>query len=115
MTISNEILVCANQLANQGKKPSVALVKAKLTKKVPLPAIISALKNWQYDPGFVSLTTDSSKAVKKSGIDSPFPDGDKRKPTIEQMLTDELTEVKKELRDIKLLIQQLSNKFEHLN
>jgi hypothetical protein len=44
MTIIDEISICANQLANAGKKPTVALVKAKLRQAVPLPTLISTLK-----------------------------------------------------------------------
>ncbi len=63
MTIAQEILVIANQLANDGKQPSVALVKAKLTKKVPLPTIISCLKTWQHDPNFIKLTEEKTDKV----------------------------------------------------
>jgi len=55
MTINDEILAIANQLANQGKKPSVALIKTRLTQQVPLPSIISVLKTWQHDPEFVQV------------------------------------------------------------
>ncbi|WP_448567502.1 hypothetical protein [Thalassotalea ganghwensis] len=50
MTISEEILCIANQLANQGKKPTVALIKPKLSQPVPLPSIVSALKTWTHQP-----------------------------------------------------------------
>ena len=50
MTISEEILSIANQLANEGKKPSVALIKQRLSQPVPLPNIVSVLKNWTHQP-----------------------------------------------------------------
>jgi len=60
MSISEEILIIANIIANQGKKPTIALIKTKLTSSVPLPVIISTLKTWQHDPDFISLKNESS-------------------------------------------------------
>ncbi|QOL24540.1 hypothetical protein LP316_09230 [Thalassotalea sp. LPB0316] len=54
MTNIEEIIITANILANQGKKPSVALVKAKLTQNVPLPLIISTLKTWQHQSDYIA-------------------------------------------------------------
>ena len=50
MTIKDEILAIANQLANDGQSPTVAKVKAKLSEPTPLPTIINTLKNWQHQP-----------------------------------------------------------------
>ena len=55
MTINDEILAIANQIANQGNKPTVARVKTKLTQPVALPKIISVLKTWQHDPDFTAV------------------------------------------------------------
>jgi len=55
MTITDEIIIIANQLANQGKKPTVALIKTKLTKSVPLPTIITTLKGWSHDPDLITF------------------------------------------------------------
>ena len=54
MTISDEISIIANKLANEGKIPSVALIKSQLNQAVPLPKIIAALKNWHHDPAFIN-------------------------------------------------------------
>lgn len=61
-----QILVIANQLANAGKTPSVALIKAKLAHAIPLPEIISTLKSWQHDPEFtvLSKTTINKETAK---------------------------------------------------
>jgi len=61
MTITDEIIIIANQLANQGKKPTVALIKTKLTKAVPLPTIITTLKGWVHDPELI--THQSSEPI----------------------------------------------------
>ncbi|WP_440873806.1 hypothetical protein [Thalassotalea sp. PLHSN55] len=66
MTISDEILIIANRLANQGKKPSVALVKTKLTQQVPLPTIIQTLKTWQHDPEFIATANQATTETKAS-------------------------------------------------
>lgn len=50
MTIKDEILAIANQLANDGHTPTVAKIKAKLSETAPLPTIINTLKNWQHQP-----------------------------------------------------------------
>jgi len=102
MTINDEILILANQIANKGNKPTVALVKAKLNKKVPLPIIISTLRSWQHEPSFISLPEkklDITEPSNPSNTATPF----------EQELHDELTEMKKEISELKNLVKQLLN------
>ena len=55
MTTNEEIIAIANQIANDGKKPTVALLKQKLTSKVPLPTLIATLKTWQHEPERISV------------------------------------------------------------
>lgn len=50
MTKNEEILAIANEIANKGNKPSVALIKTKLSSPTPLPMIIATLKTWQHQP-----------------------------------------------------------------
>ncbi|MCJ2377827.1 hypothetical protein LNL84_13400 [Vibrio sp. ZSDZ34] len=45
--VSDEIQAALASLQSDGKEPSVALVKARLTTKVPMPAIIAAIKSWK--------------------------------------------------------------------
>ncbi|CAH0526699.1 hypothetical protein [Vibrio hippocampi] len=45
--VSTEIETVLNALHSEGKEPTVALVKARLTSKVPMPAIISVIKSWK--------------------------------------------------------------------
>ncbi|MDG3088878.1 hypothetical protein P7F88_23555 [Vibrio hannami] len=45
--VSSEIEKVLQELANQNKQPTVALVKARLTTPVPMPAIIAAIKSWK--------------------------------------------------------------------
>jgi len=107
MTIIDEILVCANQLANEGKKPTVALIKAKLAKPAPLPSIISTLKTWQHDPEFIAVTREED--IELNSESNP-PSSEEVKLIIQQTLNDELAEMKRELNDLKELIKQLSKR-----
>ena len=120
MTIIDEILICANQLANAGKKPSVALVKAKLSQPAPLATLITTLKSWQHQPDFISLTVKEEEQVNPEALknntaallDSLLESG-LLKEMIQQTLEQELSGIKKELSDIKLLIANLSEQLEN--
>jgi len=115
MTTIDEILICANQLANAGKKPTVALVKAKLTQRTPLATIINTLKNWQHQPDFIAAIGKQDEQVNKSSsssdtsalLDSLLENGTVKK-MIEQSLEQELTGMRKELSEMKLLIKNLT-------
>ena len=68
MTIKDEILAIANQLANNGQSPTVAKVKAKLSEAAPLPTIINTLKSWQHQPEKTSVdkANNGSNSADKS-------------------------------------------------
>jgi hypothetical protein len=112
MTIFDEILIAANQIANEGSKPTVALIKAKLTQRVPLPTIIQTLKSWQHDPLFIKLAvsekqltnvrTSNSEHISISDLD------EKIKNSVNQALANELFNMKEELSDMKKLIKALT-------
>ena len=109
MAISEEILIVANQLANAGNKPTVALIKAKLKKKVPLPVIISTLKAWQYDPSFITMSKTSEE---KHEINCDIKDTEDTEDTedtnnFRKQLNDELGEMRQEIFELKQLIQSL--------
>lgn len=109
MTVINEILITANQLANQGKKPTVALIKAKLSQPAPLPTIISTLKSWQHQPDFISLTEDTTENEsdhRKTNV--AVSENEEIKKLIQETLNDELAQMKKELSELKDLIKDLS-------
>jgi hypothetical protein len=109
MTINDEIHILANQLANAGKKPTVALVKTKLNKQVALPTIISALKVWQHDPTLISIPKDKSDKNEKSDKKIKV---NKTNSTVEtdlfrQNINDELAQIKHEIIELKQLVKQL--------
>lgn len=115
MTIIDEILTCANQLANAGKKPTVALVKGKLSQTVPLATLITTLKNWQHQPDFITPINDKKQQVNQALstndtstlIDSLLKNGAIKK-VIQQSLAQELTEMKNDLAEVKILIINLT-------
>jgi hypothetical protein len=101
MTINDEILAIANQLANQGKKPTVALIKTKIAKQVPLPQIISVLKTWQHDPEFIEITSSNELIANKiTSSDNE----------ISTLINQEIQPLKDEIQALKLLIKQLIDK-----
>ncbi len=102
MTINDEISILANQIANKGNKPTVALIKAKLNKKVPLPVIISTLKTWQHEPSFIALPEEKQNIIEKETGNSSI-----KTSSFEQELQNELSSMKKEIIELKQLILQL--------
>lgn len=69
----DRIILVAQQLAKEGKTPNTALIKARLPKNTPLPAIIQGLKLWQDNPNKqidipteLSLTGATSQSVNGS-------------------------------------------------
>jgi len=104
MTINDEIIVLANQIANKGKKPTVALIKAKLAKSVPLPTIISTLKVWQHDPNHIILTQTETEINKASNTNNSI---SSEAELLREMLNSELGQMKQEIIELKKLIHQL--------
>ncbi len=100
---TEEILVIANELANEGKKPSVALIKTRLTQTIPLPTIISVLKNWQHQPDYSvsTLVSDKKREAKDNIIIS--------KTELKQAIEQAIAPLKQELHEIKQLLKQAKN------
>ncbi|BBM64018.1 hypothetical protein [Vibrio alfacsensis] len=45
--ITKELEAVMEQLQQQGKEPTVALVKARMKTPVPMPALIATIKSWK--------------------------------------------------------------------
>lgn len=45
--VTQELEAILTSLHNEGKEPSVALVKARLSTPVPMPALITTIKSWK--------------------------------------------------------------------
>jgi len=102
MTITDEITIIANKLANQGKKPSVALVKTRLRKSVPLPTIISILRSWKHDPNVIEMPIESNDAeTEKKNLTSISSE-------IEKAIKHALQPIEVELEELKALVNELS-------
>jgi hypothetical protein len=117
MTIIDEILICANQLANAGTKPTVALVKAKLSQRAPLATLITALKGWQHQPDFIApinnqadqeVNQEPSTQNTSALLESLLKEDGAIKKVIQQSLDLELTDMRNELAEMKLLINNLT-------
>ena len=62
----NEIYQIAHQLNAEGKKPSVALIRAKLSKPISLPVIVQALQQWKMSPQLGESSATQSSAAQSS-------------------------------------------------
>lgn len=56
-----DIFAVAKQLTREGKKPTVALVKSRLTQPVPMRELLEALKVWRHSPETVTETENDTK------------------------------------------------------
>jgi len=102
MTISDEISIIANQLANQGKVPSVALIKSKLRQPTPLPTIIAVLKTWQHDPNFTSSHEEENVVAENTDLPSTNEE-------LKTLISQALLPLQQELQEVKTLLKQLLN------
>lgn len=102
MTISDEISIIANQLANKGTPPSVALIKSQLSNPTPLPTIIAVLKSWQHDPAYTSLVSDQEEEEETSELISKNED-------VAKLISQAVLPLQQELQEIKNLLTQLVN------
>ncbi|GLX79981.1 hypothetical protein tinsulaeT_33210 [Thalassotalea insulae] len=103
MTINDEILAIANQLANNGQKPTVALIKTRLSQSVPLPKIISVLKSWQHQPEFTEVENGSADSTE-------LPRQEHIHAQISQAVEQAIQPLKNEIYELKALIQTLIDK-----
>lgn len=102
MTITDEIIIIANRLANQGKKPTVALVKTRLRKSTPLPTIISTLRSWQHDPKLIEMTVESKDVeTEQKHLTSISSE-------IEKDVMQALQPIQTELLELRALVNELS-------
>lgn len=87
---SNEIISICQQLSSEGKQPSVALIKARLANKQPLPSIIAGLKQWQANP---------NSKIKEQTVE--------QESVTTLPLEQRVTQLEKEVLELKNIIKQL--------
>lgn len=102
MTISDEISIIANQLANQGITPSVALIKSKLSQPVPLPQIITTLKHWQHDPAFIQIDKSPAK-IENVTTDTTILNNE----TVAFLIAEAIKPLELEIKALKVQIEKL--------
>jgi len=99
----DRIILVAQQLAKEGKTPNTALVKARLPKNTPLPAIIQALKLWQENPD-KKINTPTEPSLTGAGI-SPVAG------SIDEIINSKITlminPLKEEIKTLKAQIEVL--------
>lgn len=61
--MNQEIHQIACQLAAENKTPSVALIKSKLSSKIPLAGVIKGLQYWQSNPEPQEFTASIDKQL----------------------------------------------------
>ena len=91
MKISDIIQICQT-LKQQGKQPSIALIKSRADKGTPMPTLISGLQQWRSDPN-IELTQEN---LDTSSTNKPLT-LEERVKTLEQEVKDlkhEITELK---------------------
>jgi len=101
MTEIEEILTAANNLADQGKKPTIALIKAKLSHAMPLITIISVLKTWQHQPNYQAQSVEHKVDNKPPTNEAPL-----TKEEIELMINKALAPIQNELSQLKALLRK---------
>ncbi|MGB1262935.1 MAG: hypothetical protein ACPG52_08505 [Cognaticolwellia sp.] len=99
MTISDEICIIANKLANEGKNPSVALIKSQLNRSIPLPQLIDTLKTWQHDPEFIK--------IQHQKIDAPVTEEQVSNHELSALINLALAPLQQEIIELKQLVKQL--------
>lgn len=89
--ITQELESVLQALHQEGKTPTVALVKARLTTPVPIPALIVAIRSWK-----------STQRVPKVEV-----------ATKEALSNDEkISRLEQQVRDLTLRLEQLENQLQ---
>lgn len=92
-----EIIKICQTLKQQGKQPSIALIKGRADKGTPMPTLISGLQQWRSEPN-IELAQEE---VDTSSTNKPLT-LEQRLQTLEQevnSLKQELSELKAELKN----------------
>jgi len=98
--MEHQIIAIVNQLIQNGKKPTVALVRAKLTSHVAMPILLRTLhKVESLTPAQISaLVDDSSQSTPKSSQATPN-EISVLNAKVDQ-LQDQVTQLQQQLNDI---------------
>jgi len=92
MSVNDHILAIARALELQGQEPSVALIKARLPKPLPLPAIIKGLQQYK------AMPEDAKARINVAPI---------QQTSAPQEAEDELMALRREVAELKQQLQDL--------
>lgn len=67
---NSEIIAICQQLSREGKEPSVALIKARLSRPVAMPTVIGALKQWRATPDIKIEKASSEQEISSAPAQS---------------------------------------------
>ncbi|MCY7294335.1 hypothetical protein [Alteromonas sp. a30] len=71
--IDEKLLFICAQLAKQGKKPSVGLLKGKAPANYPLPQIIAAVQYWKANPTLKGVEVSEEAGNEALSAQGPSP------------------------------------------
>jgi len=99
----DRIILIAQQIAKEGKTPNTAMIKARLPKNVPLPAIIQGLKLWQDNPDKQINTPTEPPLINNTAVESGSFDQLLTAKIAQQLapLKNEIEKLKAELKTLK--------------
>ncbi|MDE1309001.1 hypothetical protein L9W73_06775 [Vibrio aestuarianus] len=88
--VSQELETVFTSLHQQGKEPTVALVKARLTTSIPMPAIIAAIKSWKNAQRIpkIEVATKQNDSDRVAKLESQVAELLARVTTLEAQLAD---------------------------
>lgn len=98
----DRIILIAQQIAQEGKTPNTAMIKARLPKNVPLPAIIQGLKMWQDNPN-KQINTPTEPAL----INNAKPESASFDLLLEAKIAQQLAPLIDEIKQLKAEINAL--------
>ncbi len=93
--VSKELQDVFDSLTRDGKEPTVALVKARLTSSIPMPAIIAAMKSFK-----------SANRVPKVEIKAPEANEEKQIATLQ----DQVAKLTQRVEQLETKLSQLEQK-----
>jgi len=103
--MENEILTIAKQLVAQGKTPTIALVKGKLSRRVAMPILIQALQR------FDSLSIQEQQAITTQGAPAAMSNSSEQESLADQVvsLRQDVNELKKQIAVLNTTVAALTN------
>ncbi len=94
------IIAAADQLAREGKKPTVALVKSRLSQPASMRDIIEVLKVWRVNPDAPVSTAQNKPSTAEAETES-------QSPSTEQLIAAAVTPLRQEIAALRAELDAL--------